>query len=43
MLPEVLSIGTTYETNGEKRLLLVFVGTDNNRKNFTALRTFLPS
>jgi hypothetical protein len=27
----------------EKRPLLVFAGTDNNRENFTALRVFLPS
>jgi hypothetical protein len=43
MFPEVLSIDTTYGTNREKRPLLVFAGTDNNRKNFTALRAFLPS
>jgi hypothetical protein len=43
MFPEVLSIDTTYGTNREKRTLLVFAGTDNNRKNFTALRAFLPS
>jgi hypothetical protein len=43
MLPEVLSIDTTYGTNREKRTLLVFDGTDNNRKNFTALRAFPPS
>jgi hypothetical protein len=43
MFPEVLSINTTYGTNREKRPLLVFAGTDNNRKNFTAMRAFLPS
>jgi hypothetical protein len=43
MFPEVFSIDTTYGRNGEKILLLVFAGTDNNRKNFTALRAFLPS
>jgi hypothetical protein len=43
MLPEVLSIDTTYGTNSEKRPLLVLDGTDNNRENFTALRAFLPS
>jgi hypothetical protein len=43
VFPEVLSIDTTYGTNREKRPLLVFAGTDNNSKNFTALRAFLPS
>jgi hypothetical protein len=43
MFPKVLSIDTTYGTNRKKRPLLVFAGTDNNRKNFTALRAFLPS
>jgi hypothetical protein len=43
MCPEVLSIDTTYGANREKRPLLVFSGTDNNRKNLTALRAFLPS
>jgi hypothetical protein len=43
MFPEVLSIDTTYGTKREKRPLLVFAGTDNNKKNFTALRAFLPS
>jgi hypothetical protein len=43
MFPEVLSIDTTYGRNREKRPLLVFSGTDNNRKDFTALRAFLPS
>jgi hypothetical protein len=43
MFPEVLSIGTTYGKNREKRPLLVLSGTDDNRKNFTALRAFLPS
>jgi hypothetical protein len=43
MFPEGLSIDATYGTNREKRPLLVFSGTDNNRKNFTALRAFLPS
>jgi hypothetical protein len=43
MFPEVLPIDTTYGTNREKIPLLVFSGTDNNRKNFTALRAFLPS
>jgi hypothetical protein len=43
MFPEVLSIDTTYGTNREKTHLLVFAGTDNNRKNFTALCAFLPS
>jgi hypothetical protein len=43
MFPKVLSIDTTYGTNREKRPLLVFSGTDNNRKKFTALRAFLPS
>jgi hypothetical protein len=43
MFPEVLSIDTTYGMNREKRPLLVFAGTKNNRKNFTAMRAFLPS
>jgi hypothetical protein len=43
MFPKVLSINTTYGTNREMRPLLVFAGTNNNRKNFTALRAFLPS
>jgi hypothetical protein len=43
MFPEVLSIDTTYGTNREKRPLLLFAGTDNTRKNFTALCEFLPS
>jgi hypothetical protein len=43
MFPEVFFIDTTYGTNREKRPLLVFDGTDNNRKNFTALCAFLPS
>jgi hypothetical protein len=43
MFPEVLSIDTTYGMNREKRPLLVFAGTDNNRKKITALRAFLPS
>jgi hypothetical protein len=43
MFPEVLSIDTSYRTNREKRPLLVFAGTDHNRKNFTAIRAFLPS
>jgi hypothetical protein len=43
IFPEVLSIDTTYVTNREKRPLLVFSGTDNNRKNFTAMSAFLPS
>jgi hypothetical protein len=43
MFPEVLSIDTTYGTNREKRPLLVFAGTDNSMKNFTALCVFLPS
>jgi hypothetical protein len=43
MFPEVLSIDTTYGTNIEKRPLLIFAGTDNTRKNFTALHAFLPS
>jgi hypothetical protein len=43
IFPEVLSIDTTYGTNREKRHFLVFSGPDNNRKNFTALRAFLPS
>jgi hypothetical protein len=43
MFPQVFSIDTTYGTNREKRPLLVFAGTNNNRKNFTALRAFLPS
>jgi hypothetical protein len=32
MFPEVFSIDTTYGMNREKRPLLVFAGTDNNRK-----------
>jgi hypothetical protein len=43
MFTEVLSIDTNYGMNREKRPLLVFAGTDNNRKNFTAMRAFLPS
>jgi hypothetical protein len=43
MFPEVLSINTTYGTNRERRPLLVFSGTENTRKNFTALCAFLPS
>jgi hypothetical protein len=43
MFPEVLSMDTTYGKNREKRPLLVFAGTDNNKKNFTALRAFIPS
>jgi hypothetical protein len=43
MFPEFMSIDTTYGTNIEKRPLLVFSGTDNNSKNFTALRALLPS
>jgi hypothetical protein len=43
MFPKVLSIDTTYGTNREKRPLLVFAGTDSNRKNFTALCAFVPS
>jgi hypothetical protein len=43
IFPEVLSIDTTYGMNREKRPLLVFAGTNNNRKNFTALHAFLPS
>jgi hypothetical protein len=43
MFPEVLSIDTTYGKDRENRPLLVFAGTDNNRKNFTVLRAFLPS
>jgi hypothetical protein len=43
MFPKMVSIDTTYGTNREKRPLLVFDGTDNKRKNFTALRAFLPS
>jgi hypothetical protein len=43
MFPEVFFIYNTYGTNREKRPLLVFDGTDNNRKNFTVLRAFLPS
>jgi hypothetical protein len=38
MFPEVLSIDTDYGTNREKILLMLFDGTNNNRKNFTALR-----
>jgi hypothetical protein len=41
MFSEFLSIDTTYGTNRGKRPLLVFAGTDNNRKNFTAPRAFL--
>jgi hypothetical protein len=43
MFPEVLSIDTTYGTNRENIPLLVFAGTDNNRKKITELSTFLPS
>jgi hypothetical protein len=43
MFTKVLSIDTTYGTNREERPLLVFSGTDNNRKNFTVMRAFLPS
>jgi hypothetical protein len=43
MFPEVLSIDTTYGMNREKRPLMVFAGTDNKRKSFTALHAFLPS
>jgi hypothetical protein len=43
MFSEVLFIDTTYGTNRENRPLLIFAGTDNNRKTFTALRVFLPS
>jgi hypothetical protein len=43
MFPEVLSIDTKYGSNQEKILLLVFAGTDQKRKNFTALRAFLSS
>jgi hypothetical protein len=43
MSPEVISIDTTYGTNREKIPLLVFAGTDHNRKHFTALHAFLPS
>jgi hypothetical protein len=43
IFPKVLSIDTTYGTNRERRPLLVFSGTNNNRKNFTAMRAFLPS
>jgi hypothetical protein len=43
MFPKVFSIDTTYGTNIEKIPLLVFAGIDNNSKNFTALRVFLPS
>jgi hypothetical protein len=41
--PEVLSIDTIYGRNREQGTLLVFAGTDKNRKHFTALRAFLPS
>jgi hypothetical protein len=43
MFTEVLSIYTTYGTNQEKIPLLVFAGTDHNRKKITALRAFLSS
>jgi hypothetical protein len=43
MFPEFLSIDTTYGMNREKRPLLVFAGTDKNRKNFTKVHAFLPS
>jgi hypothetical protein len=43
MFPEVLPIDTTYGKNRKKRSLLVFAGTDNNRKKITAMRAFLPS
>jgi hypothetical protein len=43
MFPEVLSIDTTYGMNREKRHFLVFAGTDNNRKNFTALCLCVPA
>jgi hypothetical protein len=43
MFPKVLSINITYGTNRNRRPLLVFDGTEKNRKNFTALRAFLPS
>jgi hypothetical protein len=39
----VLSIDTTYGTNRERRLLVVLADTDHNRKNFTAMRAFIPS
>jgi hypothetical protein len=43
MLPEFLSSDTTYGMNRVKRPLLVFSGTEKNRKNFTVMRAFLPS
>jgi hypothetical protein len=41
MFPEVISVDTTYGTNREKRQLLLFAGTDFNRKKITALWAFL--
>jgi hypothetical protein len=43
MFPEVLSSGTTYRTNREKRPCLIFASTHHNRKTFTAMCAFLPS
>jgi hypothetical protein len=43
MFTEVLSTDTTYGRKRENRPLLVFAGTENNRKNFTALYVFLLS
>jgi hypothetical protein len=41
MFPEVLFSDTIYGTNREKRPLLVFAGTDHNRKSFTAMQGIL--
>jgi hypothetical protein len=43
MFPEVMSIGTAYGTNREKRPLLDFAGTHHDRKTFTSMCAFLPS
>jgi hypothetical protein len=44
MFPEVLSIAIIYGTNREKRPLLVFAGTDHNRKTSQrCMPSFLPS
>jgi hypothetical protein len=43
LFPEILSGDTTFSTNKEKRPLLIGAGKDNNMRNFSDYRYFLPS
>jgi hypothetical protein len=43
MLPELLAVVTTGDTNIEDRMLMIVTGLDNTRRNFPSISAFLPS